>query len=346
MSSVYCLHPNIRDMDSLISYLGVSNKSILNTFLWDPINPSYIFVSEHIYLSIKYFNEFKRFSERNDIIKIYLAGECIAPDLNLFDYAIVFDRELSDMDRIYRFPPSVLHKRSIIKPVNEITLNQAKKLINSKLKFCCFIYSNGNAHPMRDYLFYEISKYKQIDSLGKHLHNTPIPPSRGHKNWRELSIEMKSKYKFSIAVENASYEGYTSEKLLSSFQAHTVPIYWGNPNIGKEYNQEAFIDCSQYENIEKIIRRIREIDENDDLWSYMISQSWQTEEQMKRTEREVNGYFEFIEHIFTQDINNAHRIPAGTFPNRYKEFFFESKLKLYLKYSKIGRAVTELRRKF
>lgn len=346
MSSVYCLHPNIQDLASLINYLGISEDSILNTFSWDAVNPSYIFVSEHIYLSNKYFNEFKRFSEREDIVKIYLAGECISPDLNLFDYAIVFDQELRDMDRVHRFPPSVLHKRSIVKSVNEITLDKAKNLINSKMKFCCFIYSNRNAHPMRDYLFYEISKYKQIDSLGKHLHNTEIPPTRGHKNWRELSIEMKSKYKFSIAVENASYEGYTSEKILSSFQAHTVPIYWGNPHIGKEYNQEAFIDCSQYESIEEIIQRIREIDENDELWSYMISQPWQTEEQMKETEREVNGYYAFIEHIFSQDICDAHRVPSGTFPSRYREFFFKSKFNLYLKYSKIGMAIEKVKQRF
>lgn len=337
MNTVYCIHPSIHDLDSLIDYIGASKDTILKKFIWDSANPSYLFVSEHIYLNIKCYKEFEKYIYREDTIKIFLAGECIEPDLNLFDYAIVFDRELRDLDRVHRFPPSVLHKRSIIKSSNDILIEEAKEMLTGRSKFCCFIYSNRNAHPMRDKLFYEISKYKKVDSLGKHLHNTTIPVSRTDTNWRELSIEMKSHYKFSIASENASYEGYISEKLLSSFQAHTVPIYWGNPYVGKEFNQEAFIDCSLYENMDDILRRIKEIDEDDDLWSYMISQPWQTGEQTIKSEEEIQSYCEFIEHIFSQDINNAHRLPTGTYPSRYREFFAESRILLRLKYSRAGR---------
>ena len=55
----------------------------------------------------------------------------------------------------------------------------------------------------------------------------------------------ESEYKFSIAFENASYSGYTSEKILEAFAAGTVPIYWGDPDIAKVYNSKAFINLNE-----------------------------------------------------------------------------------------------------
>ena len=47
-------------------------------------------------------------------------------------------------------------------------------------------------------------------------------------------LRMKKPYKFSIAFENAWYPGYTSEKIVTSMLAGTIPIYWGNPDISRE----------------------------------------------------------------------------------------------------------------
>ena len=48
-------------------------------------------------------------------------------------------------------------------------------------------------------------------------------------------------YMFSIAHENASYPGYFTEKILDCFATGTVPIYWGDPDIGKVFNIEGII---------------------------------------------------------------------------------------------------------
>ena len=342
MKKVFCIHPNIQDINSFADYLGIIDTDLIKSLEWDADNPTYLFVSEHIYLNLRMFKKFKKFINNEDIIKIYLAGECIAPDMNLFDYAIVFDRELKDMDRIVRFPPTILHKKSIFQASNELDVSTAKNLLKNKNRFCCFIYSNKNAHPMRDKLFYEISKYKQVDSLGKHLHNVTIKSSRTDNNWRKLSVEMKSQYKFSIASENASYEGYTSEKLFSSFQAHTVPIYWGNPYVANEFNEKAFVNCAKFDNFDDLISLIKKIDENDDIWCEMVTQPWQTEEQVITSKKEVEKYYLFINRIFEQDIKNAHRIPLGTYPSRYREFFARNRMMLLIKYSKVGKAWDKL----
>lgn len=134
---------------------------------------------------------------------------------------------------------------------------------------------------------------------------------------------MKSNYKFSIASENATYEGYTSEKLLTSFMAHTVPIYWGNPYAAEEYNPEAFIRCNDYSDFDDVVRRVREIDTNDELWAHIVSQPWQTEEQRRASQKRYESCREFIAHIFTQPLKAAKRRPAGTWPQIYERNFFE-----------------------
>jgi hypothetical protein len=53
-------------------------------------------------------------------------------------------------------------------------------------------------------------------------------------------------YTFCICFENASFEGYVSEKLFDCFVAGTVPIYLGAPNIRDVVSPRAFIDMRQF----------------------------------------------------------------------------------------------------
>jgi hypothetical protein len=48
-------------------------------------------------------------------------------------------------------------------------------------------------------------------------------------------------YMFSIAHENASYPGYFTEKILDCFATGTIPIYWGDPEIGRIFNTDGII---------------------------------------------------------------------------------------------------------
>ena len=252
-------------------------------------------------------------------IRIFWAGEAVLPDFNIFDYAITPNYNFSFMDRsarrVYKLLTYEIHQE-----INDLTLDEAKTLITGKKCFCNFLYSNGMAAPYRDKLFHAVSEYKRVDSLGPYLNNVNTLITLGGGGgmrksyvWASASIEIKSHYKFSIACENARFYGYTSEKLLTSFAAHTVPIYWGNPVVAQEYNPEAFINCHNYSSFDELIKRIREIDEDDDLWAYMVSQPWQTEEQQRASEQEDKSYKEFITNIFTQPLDKAKRRPEGTY---------------------------------
>jgi len=64
---------------------------------------------------------------------------------------------------------------------------------------------------------------------------------------RGFSTEIKTKeeglcdYMFSIAIENASYKTYFTEKLLDCFATGTIPVYFGAPDIGDHFNMDGII---------------------------------------------------------------------------------------------------------
>lgn len=59
---------------------------------------------------------------------------------------------------------------------------------------------------------------------------------------KEYGLE---KYCFSVAIENDSYNGYITEKILDCFATATIPIYEGASDIGKYFDKSGII---QFEN--------------------------------------------------------------------------------------------------
>lgn len=323
MKRVIFLHPSIHNLNEMVKYLCISDLPITKELVWDDKNPEIVIASEHIYKNYKMMKQLKMLSKKN-VLLVYHAGEASFPDLTIFDYAISINTRLTNLDRIVRIPPSVFYARSTIETIKENDLDslRANEVFKQKKDFCNFIYSNPVAHPMRDELFYRLSEYKKVDSLGSHLNNANNTITRREKNWAVLSVMMKEPYKFTIASENALFDGYTSEKLLTTFQAHSIPIYWGNPYVAEEFNEDAFINCHAFETIEQIVERVKEIDNDDDLWKKMIAAPWQTEKQKKNVEIQMKEYSDFITRLFTSDYDLLKRRPEGTFAGIYSSWFF------------------------
>ena len=323
---VYFIDFECKDLESMIKRVKIRNPEIINNLIWDENNPEYLFVSDKVYLNHlhKLCDEFKFYLNQNNENRIYIfhSWECVEPDLNLFDYSVSYDRNLKIYDRIGTFNyflPYDFEKNKFLE--NNLTIEKAREKLKN-LKFCNFIYSHASSP--RDDFFQAISKYKHVDSLGENLNNVNIPSTRADLNWQELSINLKSAYKFSISMENSQYKGYTTEKILTSLQAHTVPIYWGDPEIAKLYNPEAFINCNDYKNFDEVINKIREIDNDDEKFINMITQKWQTPEQQNLTLEMINDYDNFINNIFSQDLKSARRRPSGLWHEYYKHRFANS----------------------
>ena len=197
-------------------------------------------------------------------VRIFFTGENVVPDFNLCDYAIGFEH-LTYQDRYIRFPLYAAYYAEDCKKMldrrNDLKANDIRE------SFCGMVVSNGNgADDIRDRIFDELSKYKKVDSGGRYRNNIGKPEGVEDKE------EFLSKYKFSICFENVSHPGYCTEKIVQAFAAGTVPIYWGDPLVGKYFNPKSFVNCNDFESIEKAVEYVIELDKDNDRYLAMLNE--------------------------------------------------------------------------
>lgn len=234
-----------------------------------------------------------------DCVKIFWTGENIVPDFNLCDYAIGFDY-MDFGDRYLRCPLYIV-ALSCDFLLDKIRTKEEKPEENRK--FCSFVYSNSGADEIRDELFYRISQYKKVDSAGKHLNNIKI--SERGDDWVEEKWNFDKNYKFSIACENCSHSGYTTEKIIGAFAAGAIPIYWGDPEIKKVFNEEAFIYAMDYDSLDDLVKAVQRIDTDRELYR----KYWETPvfKEDDYIEKSLEDLEKFILHIFNQDYETCFR---------------------------------------
>jgi hypothetical protein len=230
--------------------------------------------------------------------RIFYTAENIGPDFKECDFAFTF--ELTPDPRNYRLPNYFFQ----ISP----KLTEAKNtdlIMKEKQKFCCFVVSNPD-NPVRNRFFHELSKYKKIDSGGKHLNNLGYVVRR--------KLDFIKDYKFVIAFENSSYPGYTTEKIIEPFLAGSIPVYWGNPMVDKEFNEASFVNCHRYKNFRQVIEEIARIDTDDALYRQYIQSPCFTGNKIPEALRE-----EAVLKRFTEIIENrANCIPVGISRKSYR----------------------------
>jgi len=194
-------------------------------------------------------------------LRIFVSAENERPDFNVCDYAFSFDFPTNE--RNYRFP---LYRRC--GEYEDLLLKRdVEEIISQRRKFCSFMVSNHRAKERIEF-YNRLSAYKSADSGGRYLNNIGGPIEVGRKN-KEAWLR---NYKFNITFENVSYPGYTTEKILEAFVSGTIPIYWGNPLIGLDFNPKAFINCHDFKSFDEVIEHVKEIDQNEALYRDYLSQ--------------------------------------------------------------------------
>ena len=192
----------------------------------------------------------------HNCVKIYISLESFLPDFTECDYA--FTSRHLDHPRHFRLPYYVLecNPQWLLKKEEEFA-----GLLAAKTKFCCFLVSNAGRKKThkRVEFFHRLCQYKKVDSGGGALNNIGyrVPPGQAAKR------EFFRPYKFSIAFENGEVPGYTTEKLTDSFWTRCLPIYWGNPRVGEEFNSRSFLNYYDFPGEEALIEKIIELDRDD-----------------------------------------------------------------------------------
>ncbi len=236
-------------------------------------------------------------------VKIFFTGENVSPDFNFCDYAIGFDY-LRFQDRYYRLPLYLItqfysdKEIALMPDPADFTVHApfTRDDLARKTGFCSFVYSNYMGDGAREEFFRKLNAYKKVSSGGKYLNNIGGPV--------ENKLDFELSHKFSIAFENSSRSGYTTEKLVNSLVARTIPIYWGNPDIGLEFNESRFINCHAYANFDEVIERIKEIDADDELYLKIINEPIASTYDFKEA---LSGFEKFLSHILDQDVSVARR---------------------------------------
>lgn len=100
----------------------------------------------------------------------------------------------------------------------------------------------------------------RVDFVNKNRSNIDLY-GRGYKPIDNKNIGLDN-YMFSVAIENAIYDTYFTEKVLDCFATKTIPLYMGSRGINKFFNEEGIIFL---EDINYDITNITEKDYNDRL---------------------------------------------------------------------------------
>jgi hypothetical protein len=193
-----------------------------------------------------------------DCIRIFYTPENIRPRFWECDYSLTFDF-LND-SRNYRLPIYLLYSdvARLLAPKPDFETEFAKKT-----KFCNILVSNYYARK-RIAFFEMLREYKPVDSGGRYMNNIGHPITD--------RLQFTRNYKFTIAFENASYPGYTTEKISEAMIAYSLPIYWGNRLVSRDFNTKSFLNWHEYKSDELLIQKIIELDNNKILYQKYYEQ--------------------------------------------------------------------------
>jgi len=213
------------------------------------------------YLIYSYVGSRRHDYRRHDCVRIFYTGENVPPDWSLCDWAFTFEQ--TSHPRHFRLPhwpfyvdPTALVKRSDHDP---------EAILARKSRFCAFIVSNPLCRTRNDF-FRRLSRYRPVDSGGKVLNTL------GHRVGNKL--EFLRDYKFTIAFENESHPGYTTEKIAEPMLAGSLPIYWGDPYVGRDFDTRSFLSAHDSPSLEDLVERVVAVDRDPDLHRSLLARPW------------------------------------------------------------------------
>ena len=283
-------------------------------------NPDYLFYGTFGYSHLNY-----------NCVKIMFIGENIAPDFNLCDYALGFDY-IHFGDRYMRLPLYCTY--DCFASLTKMNLPSDKTLLDRK--FCSMVVSNNrHASPHRERFFKLLSEYKQVDSGGKLWNNVGGPVVD--------KLEFVSQYKFNIAFENSAVHGYTTEKIMEPMTVNTLPIYWGNPMVYKDFNADSFVNVNDFTSMEDAVQHIVDLDNDDTKYLHMLKVPKVLDDNIINWQDKL---LDFLSNIIEKPLDEAKYLtPFGVQKLYREELLAYDILSRRLKVKKIVAAYDKLRKK-
>lgn len=196
---------------------------------------------------------------RYNCTRLFVCWENRAWPRSRFDWC--FSGDYISHPRHHRLPLWVVHLD--IHP--ERIPDDPQRVLSEKSVFAATVVSSP-AGAVRNRLHESLDRYKPVASGGRFRNNVGGPVAD--------KLSFIGAAKFAFACEGSSHAGYTTEKLVQSLAADTVPIYWGNPRVAEEFNSMRFVNYHDFPSEGAFINRIIELDNDDDKYTEMLSQPW------------------------------------------------------------------------
>lgn len=166
---------------------------------------------------------------------IHFSGENLLPDFTQCDAAIT--SALIDDPRHHRLPYwafSCAQRDQLA----SLAPRDGEALASRHQGFCSFVASNPRA-PERNRFFRALHRRRFVASAGRCFTTVERPT--------DDKARFLGMYRFNICFENTASPGYTTEKLVDALLAGTIPIYWGNPQVGLDFNPRAMIRAADFD---------------------------------------------------------------------------------------------------
>ncbi len=123
-------------------------------------------------------------------------------------------------------------------------------------------------HKERLKLITELARYDSIDLYGHGWDDLSNLPSSLRTSSQKLISRIykgpvvnkhatMSNYQFCLAMENIALNGYITEKIIDPLVAHSIPIYFGAPDIKATVPESVFIHGQSYKSTSELIDKIR-----------------------------------------------------------------------------------------
>lgn len=185
-------------------------------------------------------------------LKIYVTGENMLPDFDQCDLAFTPSETPGD-PRTIRLP----YYAQVLPAMGSLVRTgdgQIAHPYRRREKFCSFVASNPRG-PERNAFFRKLNRRLPVTSAGRHFNNT------GERLHDKQSFLLR--YRMNLAFENSRSPGYITEKLVEPLLAGCIPIYWGAPDVARDFNPRCMINVSDFPDFETAIEHILAVDQDE-----------------------------------------------------------------------------------
>ena len=161
-------------------------------------------------------------------------------------------------------------------------------------------YMQGHCVSYRDYFFDRLERYKHIDGLGKCKHNVAGDEEAAAAGGWQTAVQVYSRYKFVLCMENSMQQGYITEKILTVMLARAIPVYIGAPDVALHFDEHSFIHLLSFASVDEAVERIAYLDSNHTAYLEVLSRPWMSNNRLNAwltNDTQRNLFYQQMQHL-------------------------------------------------